>query len=162
MISKWVRYCPWNRAACQSLGGDLVSIETEEEWNFICNEVQTTLCSRNRWNIGLIRKAGNWTWVNGRPLTICKWGEGQPSGHSNMAHISKQSSNGTWGIFDGNIGLSCYICEIPKGKKKLSILTNVIYQLFLLPEALRGNKNIIMLAFFKLTREVINLLKVMI
>ena len=29
-----------NRVICQSQGGDLISIETEEEWNFINNEIQ--------------------------------------------------------------------------------------------------------------------------
>ena len=29
-----------DRGICQSQGGDLVSIETEEEWNFIGDEIQ--------------------------------------------------------------------------------------------------------------------------
>ena len=42
----------------QRLGGDLVSIETEEEWNFINDEIQrrNTTSYDNRWSIGLTKK----------------------------------------------------------------------------------------------------------
>ena len=48
----------WNRNKCQSQGGDLVSIETEEEWNFINDEIQRRNMTKydNRWSIGLIKK----------------------------------------------------------------------------------------------------------
>ena len=71
----------WNRIICQSQGGDLISIETEEEWNFINNEIQrrnTKKGYNDSWSIGLRKKAGNWTWVSGRPLTFCKWGKWKP------------------------------------------------------------------------------------
>ncbi|XP_022778138.1 macrophage mannose receptor 1-like, partial [Stylophora pistillata] len=108
----------WNRAACQSLGGDLVSIETEEEWNFITDEIQRRNASipKNGWSIGLMKKAGNWTWMCGTPLTISKWGDGQPSGDGNGTHIYKASSNGTR-IVIGDCSedlYSDYICEIPR------------------------------------------------
>ena len=112
------------RFACQSQEGDLVSIETEEEWNFINNEIQrlNTTNYENIWDIGLTKKAGNWTWVNGRPLTIYKWGQGEPSGEHDIAAIYKWSSNGERGVF-GNFGEGrtkgdnyAYICEISKGK----------------------------------------------
>ena len=42
----------------QRLGGDLVSIETEEEWNFINDEIQrrNTTNYDNKWSIGLTKK----------------------------------------------------------------------------------------------------------
>ncbi|CAH3164059.1 unnamed protein product, partial [Pocillopora meandrina] len=110
-----------NRDICQSQGGDLVSIETEEEWNFINDEIQrrNTTHYINRWSIGLSKKAGNWTWVSERPLTICKWGKGEPSSEHNAAFMYKRSNNGERGVFG-----SCdrgswenrpaYICEISK------------------------------------------------
>ena len=67
------------------------------------------------------KKAGNWTWINGRPLTICKWGQGEPSGEHNAAFIYKRSSNGERGVF-GSVNrkrwgnLTAYICEISKGR----------------------------------------------
>ena len=90
---------PWrlNRNICQSLGGDLVSIETEQEWNIIKDEIGRRNIKKShskKWSIGLTKKAGNWTWVNGRPLTIRKWGIGEPSGEHNAAFIYELESNG--------------------------------------------------------------------
>ena len=50
------------------------------------------------WSIGLTKNAGNWTWVSGRPLTICKWGKGEPSGENDAAFIYKRSSHGEQGV----------------------------------------------------------------
>lgn len=107
----------------KSLGGDLVSIETEEEWNFIADEIQMRNASipKNGWSIGLMKKAGNWTWVSGTPLTISKWGDGQPSGDGKLTHIYKQSSNGervVIGDCSEDFG-SGYICEISRGRTNL-------------------------------------------
>ena len=56
-----------NRVICQSQGGDLISIETEEEWNFINNEIQrrNTANYDNRWSIGLKKK--------GQELDMDEW-----------------------------------------------------------------------------------------
>ena len=96
-------------------------METEEEWNFINNEIQrqNTTNYDKIWSIGLTQKAGNWTWVNGRPLTICKWGQREPSGQHDAA--SMRFSNGEWGVFSSVSrtrwgDLHAYICEISKGK----------------------------------------------
>ena len=113
----------WNRFVCKSQGGDLISIETEEEWNFINNQIQgwNTTNYENKWSIVLKKKARNWTWINGRPVTICKWGQGEPSGEHNAAFIYRRSSNGERGVF-GSVdrarwgNLTAYICEISKGK----------------------------------------------
>ena len=101
MVIGW--YWLWNRFVCQSQGGDLVSIETEEKWNFINDEIQrrNTTDYKNMWSVGLTKNAGNWTWVNGRPLTIYKWGQGEPRGVHNAAFIYKvRSSNGERGVFN--------------------------------------------------------------
>ena len=57
----------WNRDNCQRRGGDLISIETEEEWNFIKNEIQSrnTTNYDNRWSIGLEKK--------GQELDLGEW-----------------------------------------------------------------------------------------
>ena len=93
-----------NRFICQGQGGDLISIETEEEWNFIDNEIQRRNNTNydNRWSIGLEKRAGNWTWVSGRPLTICKWGKGEPSGEYGVTFMYKLNSYGERGVF-GNL-----------------------------------------------------------
>ena len=112
----------WNRETCQRQGGDLISIETEEEWKFINDEIQrrNTLYNRSKWSIGLTKKAGNWTWVSERPLTIRKWGKGEPSGEHDAAFMYKWFSNGTRAVFGSVNSTSApwqaYVCEISKGK----------------------------------------------
>ena len=77
-------------------------METEEEWNFMNDAIQrrNTKSFENKWSIGLTKekKGGNWTWVHGRPLTICKWGQGEPSGEHDAAFIYKRSRNGERGV----------------------------------------------------------------
>ena len=113
----------WSRDNCQRQGGDLVSFETEEEWNFINDEIQrrNTTNYRNKWNIGLAKKAGKWTWVSGRPLTICKWGKEEPGDRHDAAFMYKRSSNGKRGVFGSfhnelTIKHYAYICEISTGE----------------------------------------------
>ncbi|CAH3159228.1 unnamed protein product, partial [Pocillopora meandrina] len=112
-------YWHLNRDICQSQGGDLVSIETEEEWNFINNEIQrrNTSSCKNKWSIGLMKEDGNWAWVNGRPLTVSKWGGGEPSGEHDVGFMYKRFSNDKRGLF-GSVNREiwtnqhAYICEI--------------------------------------------------
>ena len=129
----------WAREACQNQGGDLVSIETEEEWNFINDQIQrrNTTYYKNKWSIGLTKKAGNWTWVNGRPLTICKWEQGEPRGEHDAAFMYKRSSNGEQGVFGGVNGISIgyghgYICEISEGKLLFLLLFCFVFSVCLL------------------------------
>ena len=73
----------------------------------------------NEWSIGLRKKAG--TWVNGRPLTICKWGQGEPRGEYDAAFMYERYSTGERGVFGSLNSTSwkyvlAYICEISKGK----------------------------------------------
>ena len=113
----------WGRHTCSSLGGDLVSFETQEEWSLINDEIQrrNTTNNENKWRIGLKKRARNWTWVSGRPLTISKWGQGEPSGEQDAAFMYKRFRNGERGVFGTYNNESwkkehAYICEIPKGE----------------------------------------------
>ena len=103
-----------NWSVCKDQRGYLVSIETEEEWQFISHEIQKRGTSNtSAWHIGLEKKRGVWTWESGEKLNISKWRDSQPDGNDSCAEISK---NG--GLFNG---ISCYdknafICEMPGGK----------------------------------------------
>ena len=47
-------------------------METEQEWEFIKNAIQNRVGSKyGEWFIGLEMNitSGNWTWINGEPLT---------------------------------------------------------------------------------------------
>ena len=59
--------------------------------------------------------------MSGSPLTINKWGEGEPSGGHDAAFMYKRSSYDELGVFGSDNGESwrkkhAYICEIPKGE----------------------------------------------
>ena len=55
-----------------------------------------------------------------RPLTIRKWGKGEPSGEHDAAFMYKLSSNGTRAVFGSvnstSASRQAYVCEISKGK----------------------------------------------
>ena len=99
---------------CYKQGGYLVSIETQEEWQFISHEIQKRGTSNtSAWHIGLLRRDAVWTWLSGEKLSISKWRDSQPDGNENQAEISK---NG--GLFNGIswVDENALICEMPGGK----------------------------------------------
>ena len=113
-FSKSGRDWDYNNRACSDQKGYLVSIETEEEWQFINREIQKRgISSNSTWHIGLEKKDGVWTWLSGEQLNISKWRGSQPNSNDKRAEISK---NG--GLFNSISTLSrnAYICETPGGK----------------------------------------------
>ena len=81
----WYRYVDrtttdftWSetRAEAMSMGGDLVTLETIDEWDFFC---QVTNCGPEGVNsgpIGLVRSESDpnqWSWVSGVDLTYDRW-----------------------------------------------------------------------------------------
>ena len=103
-----------NNRACSYQKGYLVSIETEEEWQFINREIQKRgTWNARAWHIGLEKKGRVWTWLSGETLNISKWRDSEPGGNDKRAEISK---NG--GLFNSISKLSrnAYICETPGGK----------------------------------------------
>ena len=110
---------PKARASCKYKKKDLVAIETEREWQFITNELKNRTTGKNEWHIGLFwdRTVSNWTWVNGKPLTIMKWRDSEPSRNSYYALIAKEWPRGSYGKFDGIKGdiKRAWICEEETG-----------------------------------------------
>ena len=73
-FSKWGRNWRKNRMACKYQGGYLVSIETEEKWQFINQEIKKrSSWNTTGWHIGLKKNATTWTWESGAQLNISKW-----------------------------------------------------------------------------------------
>ena len=114
---------PKARASCKFNKKDLVAMETESEWQFITTELKNRTTKKNEWHIGLSRfwngTVSNWTWVNGKPLTITKWRDSEPSRNSYYALIGKEGPRGSYqyGKFDdirGDIGRA-WICEEETG-----------------------------------------------
>ena len=73
--------------------GYLVSIETEEEWQFINREIQKRgTWNASAWHIGLKKKGEVWTWLSGETLNISKWRDSEPGGNDKRAEISMEAS----------------------------------------------------------------------
>ena len=89
-------------------------METEKEWQFINREIQKHATS-TVWHIGLTNMGQEWKWVNGRPLTINKWQDREPSGDGNVAEIANRPN--AQGFFNDISALrrEAFICEILKG-----------------------------------------------
>ena len=113
----------FNRDYCRDCGVDLVSIETEEEWFFIDGEIRNRYTAE--WYIGLEKKERNWTWVSERPVTISKWRANQPSNNNKVAFIIRESDSSEQGISTDPAGTDpkAFICEMPKGKTNLRLLS---------------------------------------
>jgi len=69
---------------CNNLGGNLVSINSEEEQNFVFNLAMTSIASGSPYNywIGLndYDDEGNFTWTTGESVTYTNWVDGEPNG----------------------------------------------------------------------------------
>ena len=113
-FSKWGRQWWWNKKACKYQGGYLVSIESEEEWQFINHEIQNrSSWNTSAWHIGLREKAKNWTWESGARLNIWKWRDSITKNIRPRAEISKNGS-----LFNSIFwnDSNAFICEMPEGK----------------------------------------------
>ena len=109
-----------SRQLCNKTGlGDLVSIESKEEWIFLKNTT-LKLAIADEYFIGLRKddRSGQWRWLsNNRPSQkALPWATGQPSGDGNCTIMYKDFA-GYYGKYND---LPCkdqvkpgYICEFP-------------------------------------------------
>ncbi|XP_020894013.1 lithostathine-1-beta isoform X1 [Exaiptasia diaphana] len=93
----------WNLAQelCIQTQGNLVSIETQREWEFVNSKIQTRNFSENEWWIGLRKDHGEWQWKSGPLLRIDKWQKtvGEPNQDGKCAAMAKNYPAGTQGLF---------------------------------------------------------------
>jgi len=96
----------WEAAkqSCESVGGQLVSINDEDEQALV-SRLLGFAPSGNRW-IGAYKADGLWQWVDGEVLGYTNWDPGEPNGNADTAHI--YYSNHRW---DDAGGTMYYICE---------------------------------------------------
>ena len=112
VLTSW----PLAMASCKLINKDLVVIETEREWKFISAEIQTRKSGKyNEWHIGLYTSliTGEWTWINGKALTIDKWQENMPDDNDSYTVMAKTLPPGFKGSFlsiNGNTTRG-WICE---------------------------------------------------
>ncbi|CAH3028645.1 unnamed protein product, partial [Porites evermanni] len=108
-----------SRDACKVHGSDLVSIESNEEWNFLKDTLNKFPQNGTEYYIGLTKdKHGRWRWIsNNTTVNESYWAKGQPSGdEQNLTKcaIMYKDFKKNYGLFDD---LSCslkrhgYMCE---------------------------------------------------
>ena len=106
-------------------------METEQEWEFIKNAIQNREGSRyGEWFIGLEMNLtiGNWTWINGKPLTIDKWQRSNPDPADFYGLIHKEYPTGYKGSFStirDNIERG-WICEKESGTDQDQIKETIL------------------------------------
>ena len=79
-------------------------MESEQEWQFITNEIQNkTGNPYNEWFIGLKKNSTtrSWTWINGKSVTIDKWSNVgiNPDPADSYGLIHKEYPKGVKGAF---------------------------------------------------------------
>ena len=116
---------PLARASCEYEKKHLLVIETEREWEFITEAIQTRKGAKHdEWLIGLYKNvAGKWTWINGKPLTIDKWETKKPENNDHYALIAKEGPDGRKGSFNSITGgiSRGWICEEEAGINQGSV-----------------------------------------
>ena len=106
-------------------------METEQEWEFIKNAIQNREGSKlGEWFIGLEMNLtiGNWTWINGKPLTIDKWQRSNPDPADFYGLIHKEYPPGYKGSFStirDNIERG-WICEKESGTDQDQIKETIL------------------------------------
>ena len=103
--------------ACKVKGSDLVSIESNEEWNFLKDTINKFPEKGTEYYIGLTKdKDGIWTWIsNNSTVNKSYWAPEEPKNKNNeRCAVMYKDYNGYYGLFDD---LPCklkrhgYICE---------------------------------------------------
>ncbi|XP_031566278.1 adhesion G protein-coupled receptor L2-like [Actinia tenebrosa] len=105
-----------NRKKCLNMSADLVSLETEDEWKFITNELQNmTNRFQDEWHVGLQRRgevsSKAWFWLTGVRLNYDHWQPYQPSGDGRCVNIAREYLKSTGGFND----LACLGWYSPRG-----------------------------------------------
>jgi len=94
---------PWHKSRqhCLSNGGDLVSIETEQEWSLINRKIQNRT-DMDEWHIGLTNLTGAWRWLSNHSLTLNKWQAGEPESvaYKRYVTMAKNWPRGSHGLFN--------------------------------------------------------------
>ena len=106
----------WEEAAqfCESLGGHLATITSDEEWAFIREKAQS-LGSHFWLGARDINKTGNWKWITNEPWGFTAWSDEYPNSDSDAKYLYISSTRDykwfNWdNVFDGS-SKEGFICE---------------------------------------------------
>lgn len=83
----------WQEAKdyCESVGGHLVTITSQEEMDFIVNDLESKSEKANCYWIGLQRDGDSWKWITDEPFSYSNWAENEPNNYKdngeNVVHL---------------------------------------------------------------------------
>ena len=110
----------WNdsRLACQSYGGDLVSIKDQAEQTFLVNRFTLSQRRQYYW-IGLTDEGheGDWDWSDNSSSNFTNWrtSAGEPNNRGGNENCAEMIYDGLWN--DNNCARKfAFICKIREGK----------------------------------------------
>ncbi|HEX9063379.1 MAG TPA: lectin-like protein, partial [Clostridia bacterium] len=127
-----------SKAACEALGGHLVTITSETEQHFI-NSITAEKIKKYYWTGGLqpdgsSEPSGGWTWITGEKMEYTNWESSQPDNYQNDNYliIAKNidwhgiSNIGKWGDAPNSgenlpINDYGYICEWENNSAPISV-----------------------------------------
>ncbi len=98
------------KAYCESVGGYLVSVTSQEEQNLVYTNVLAPNGNPNCW-MGASdgEKEGDWKWANGEGFYYSNWSKNEPNNYGGDEDYAFFYSDGSWN--DGGKGRLPFICE---------------------------------------------------
>lgn len=127
------------KAYCESLGGHLVTVSSEEEQDIIVSLIRNG-DYKAYWLGGYIED-GNWKWVTGEDFSYSNWDPKEPNGGSNKFYLQIYNEEKYWGLWDdtwnngdhgGGIKQEGIVCEWddykPETKKESSKKWIIFYE----------------------------------
>lgn len=108
----------WEEAAryCESLGGHLATITSEEENDFLYSFMRGCGLCTAYFGFSDAEEEGNWKWVTGEEVNYTNWYKGEPNNagnDENEAAFYFSDNTGKWN--DGKVGVAnggnAFICE---------------------------------------------------
>lgn len=137
--------CSWSeaKAYCESLGGHLITITSENENSFF-KELCNTYGEKNSYYIGCTDSAteGEWLWVTGETMDYTYWNSGEPNNSSSMEHYAEASkaTNLCWNdLPDSYYSNKGFVCEVEYELLPFGIYENVSWSVENGTLTLKGN-----------------------
>jgi len=103
---------------CKSLGGHLATLTSQEENNYVYQEMLDAGYKNAYFGLTDVDTEGTWKWITGEPLSYQNWHKGEPNSENqneDYAMFYYKYSDGTWndGDFGGRTVSSgrVFICE---------------------------------------------------
>ncbi|CAH1775812.1 unnamed protein product [Owenia fusiformis] len=102
--------------SCSRSGGDLLSITSDEENQFVYNHLTHSATSQSVWT-GLFKSIdGNFQWPNGEAVSYTNWNDGEPSGTDGTAEencVEIYAGSGKWNDVSCDVRRG-FVCKMPQ------------------------------------------------